>query len=199
MISGGFDIIRNEVMPVPGPSRMTAQVLLAQGVVDTFSEARLVNAGVEGNAAFDFASDLNAGLSWAVIAAHDELERVTLPPDARAVIASQIDDGFLVVVPVAETQRTPVSWWRIDPSTGGALGFAENGWGAALGQYGIFQSSARIRGEGHAEYLVITGMLLVCGIAGSLSYFDFVRVGVERMALCFFTGESGAELDESGE
>jgi hypothetical protein len=42
-----------------------------------------------------------------------------------------------------------------------------------------------VRGEGHVEYIVITGMLMVCALVGFFSFMNEVKMAAERLSLCF--------------
>ncbi|MGE0711002.1 MAG: hypothetical protein AB7N76_28355 [Planctomycetota bacterium] len=46
-------------------------------------------------------------------------------------------------------------------------------------------ATRRVRGEGHAEYIVITAMLMICALVGFFGFISEVKHAAEKMAICF--------------
>jgi hypothetical protein len=128
------DIVSNEV-GVSLVAHDEFATRLAQGVLDTNAESLLRRPAVaDGNAGDAFATPNR----WTAVALDQDaagLARLRLPDDVRQQIAGHLAAGYAVVAPesAVATQREPFAgWWRIDRSTGDALGLGANGWGAAM-------------------------------------------------------------------
>lgn len=126
------DIVANEV-GVDLTSRDGFAVRLEQGVFDTNAEALLhANAPAVGNTASAFALSRD----WSTMtAAPGNGGNRGFSDDVQHQLAQDLNAGYVVVaprVPVQMEDERFVGWWRIDPTTGSALGVAGNGWGAAM-------------------------------------------------------------------
>ena len=129
-LADATDIVANELgIALAESDGFAARVV--QGVWDTNLEALLGLAGGPiGNAAAAF----DATGSWLALTREnrEKLSDLALPADALTRIAHHVDSGYTVVVPespVTLDRRQFTAWWRIQPETGDALGFGENGWG----------------------------------------------------------------------
>lgn len=104
---------------------------LEQGVLDTNVESLIrIDQEVTGNAGTAF----NASTSWAAVEGSDAMSRLTLSPDIKRRVQNDLAGGYLVVAPTAaipDGRSTFEGWWRVDPTTGDALGFGPHGWGEA--------------------------------------------------------------------
>ena len=104
---------------------------LTQGVLDTNVEAQVQLEGPTfGNTADAYAK---SG-TWAHVAEVAQVRGLNLPSDSRQRISEDVSSGYEVVAPQS---AVPMSiedfsgWWRVDPSSGTALGMGGNGWGTA--------------------------------------------------------------------
>jgi hypothetical protein len=126
-----FDIVENAI---GRPGLPKAADLVRQGVLDTATERAVLKAdAAAGNAASDHVADLAAGKEWTPLAqASPELSALaSAAPDDGARIADALGAGDLVLAPAASDAR-PLTWWRIDPSSGMALGIGPRGFGDAV-------------------------------------------------------------------
>lgn len=60
----------------------------------------------------------------------------------------------------------------------------------------------RVRGEGHAEYIIITGMIMICAVVGLVSFVSVVKAAFKRVgSLCLECDAPVAEnaSEEGGE
>jgi hypothetical protein len=105
---------------------------LEQGILDTNAEAFLQLGAVSfGNAGEAYAQSR----AWTRIADRSEVSGLKLPEDSRRSMAEDLSSGYDVVaprVPIPMHREDFVGWWRIDRSTGNALGIGTNGWGSEL-------------------------------------------------------------------
>lgn len=122
------------------------QATLRQGVADSNLEAILQERNepvAEGKehpvaaVAAAFAADLAAGRPWAVV--NDAAELANVAPDLTADLRQRVLDdltaGYLVVVP--QGGAGAVGWWRIDRTSGAAVGMGDRGWGQAMTEYDV--------------------------------------------------------------
>jgi hypothetical protein len=128
------DIVANEI-GVTLMARDGFRARLAQGVLDTNAESLLRTAAIAfGNPGDAFA----ASRRWTAITSDQDtaaLAQLDLPDDVRKQIATDLASGYSIVAPdsAVPLQREPfVGWWRINRSTGDALGLGQNGWGQAM-------------------------------------------------------------------
>jgi len=157
----GFDIVNGAMAAVPRADTTPEQVLrsqLAHGARQTVLEREMVAAwaaercaectvAVIENAATIMAAALDNGGSLVAV---EPGSTANLPAfaddDVREAAAGQLRAGNLLVLPaepvvLADAERA--AWWRIDPATGDTLGLL-----AGRG------------GEGYAEYIIITGLII---------------------------------------
>jgi hypothetical protein len=142
-----FDIVTNPVASVAG----SASSVVKQGVRDTNAETLLSRTlcgsaltaefcTVVGNPADDLArSGYDAG-GWLTLRSPADLDPsgLDVPPDVSALLRADLEAGYVVVVPTAPSEPdAPVSWWRVDPSTGATLGVNELGWGPSMAEYSL--------------------------------------------------------------
>jgi hypothetical protein len=126
----GYDIVANDVAVRPGIE--AGQARLAQGVLDTAAEALIIGrCGKVHNTSELTAVSPN---DWQLVRSPDALASAAsqLPADVQKRIAQDLAAGYAVLLPKAVPADHSPAWWRIDPMTGNALGFGENGWGAAM-------------------------------------------------------------------
>ncbi len=127
-----FDIVANQTSTAAGFDRR-----VAQGVLDTVLEYAVLTDGTpDGNTASLHALDLPAGRTWVRLDPGDRaaVDRLNLPPDAKARIQADLAAGLLVVAPkepIHTASGEHVAWWRIDPRTGATLGIGADGRGSA--------------------------------------------------------------------
>jgi hypothetical protein len=139
-IWSSFDIVANDV-DVAAQDRNNddaASIRLEQGVLDTNVEAVVGGAAVSpSNAAENMTTP-----AWKPVVARDASQLpATLNADLRARAAAELDRGFAAVVAGQPGVATTLTWWRVDPKTGTALGIGDRGWGQALKEY---QNAVRI-------------------------------------------------------
>jgi hypothetical protein len=143
-----MDVVANDVAvrpAAPGAEAADARrVRLEQGVFDTVAEtAFALGCGKPESAAGTLGAAKDQGIRWVTVRGPQDpaWKALDLPPDARARIERDLADGLIVIVP----ERPPggdakdaaaVAWWRIDPSTGTALGMGRNGWGPNMVERG---------------------------------------------------------------
>jgi hypothetical protein len=127
------DIVANEI----GVSLVVSDAFalrLAQGVRDTNLESLLRGPGAFGNAGDAFAASSADSSDWTVLSSEDlsATQSLDAPSDAKQRILAELRAGYAIVAPKRTVDMEPApffGWWRIDPVTGGTLGFAANGWG----------------------------------------------------------------------
>jgi hypothetical protein len=130
------DIVANDVGVDPIADDAFA-VRLEQGIFDTNAEAILASDLPDAsNAGSAFASSKN----WTMLrGSHDpQLAALRLSDDVRSRIAGDLSAGYVVVAP-----KAPVTigadafsgWWRVNPTTGQALGMGSTGWGQDMVEY----------------------------------------------------------------
>lgn len=130
----GFDIVANYIGVLPRSAENPFAVRLAQGVLDTNVEAKLLERGGRTtNAANLFSMSSAHGLDWICLTskADSGWRRVGVSGDLRARIERELARGFIAVVPglPKETSERLSGWWRIWPDTGQTLGIGSFGWG----------------------------------------------------------------------
>jgi hypothetical protein len=154
----GFDIVFNDVAARPGADAF--KVRMKQGVADTAAEAALLAhaeggaPSADGNASTLYAAALGNGQRWTVLrgAGDQQFRQVQLPDNARARIAQDLADGYVVLVPA---RAGPLAaWWRVDPATGQTLGIGPHGWGPAVAEDTIMHLRVAVKG---ALYLKCLG------------------------------------------
>jgi hypothetical protein len=141
------DIVANEV-GVSLVARDAFSVRLAQGVRDTNAESLMQGEAVSGNAGDAFANPT----TWVTLLSPDEaaVDKLKLSVDIRRRILEDLTAGYTVIAPetTVRTNAGPfAAWWRIDPSTGSALGFGPNGWGQAGTEEGFNSARAGTAGR----------------------------------------------------
>jgi hypothetical protein len=123
------DIVANEI-GVDLLARDAFMVRLEQGVFDTNAES-LVQAGARGEGT---AEAFAAGGAWVTLRSigDPKLAALDLADDDRRRVAQDLAAGYVVVAAAGLSlsgSAAHVSWWRVDPASGQALGIGSNGWG----------------------------------------------------------------------
>jgi hypothetical protein len=125
-----IDIVSNDVavdLHIENP----LPVRVEQGILDTHAESLL---SWDGHS-FGNTSEAFAWLNdWITLSRSSEVDRATqhVPAGTRARLADELNSGMVLIVPstpVPANTEGFVGWWRVDPTTGTTLGFAQNGWG----------------------------------------------------------------------
>lgn len=137
-----LDIVNNRVGVRGGTPAAAFDARLSQGIIDTQAEALLLADRAQSRSAADlFTRGLDQGVRWQLVRSPQDLgfQTARLPADARARVEQDLHDGYVAVVPdkpvasAAAGQR--VVWWRIDPSTGDAVGMGDTGEGQSATEY----------------------------------------------------------------
>jgi len=118
-------------LPVPDPF-----VLVQSGVWETVFEGLFLSGAEEVRntfTAFDEAKLRNVPI--VVVGSADELSGLAVSEDTKAAIRSDLEDGFVAMVPNREAAELSSGWWRVDPITGLTLGQYGDGRGATIGEY----------------------------------------------------------------
>ena len=142
--AASIDIVANDVAVRTHGNGDSFRARLLQGVVDTAAEALLVGncagCGAEGNVSELWVSSWRLGQPWVTVrsASGGIPKSIKLESDARVRVEDDLADGYAVVMPagrVAVDGRSSFGWWRIDSTSGAALGIMESGEGQALAEY----------------------------------------------------------------
>jgi hypothetical protein len=130
-------------------------IRLTQGVLDTNAEALVgMRAAAHENTgqAFELPGD------WLTLTAteRDRVGQLELSEASRVGIRQDLATGYVLVVPKRPI-RTAIGeftgWWRVDSTTGAALGVNADGWGAAGVDYGrMLENAAMSAGSFLYEY-----------------------------------------------
>jgi len=140
VVSSAFDIIASHVGVNNSSAADAFEARLSQGVLDANAEALLARSSDQTGAVADLHGPARReGIAWIALLSQEDPERVrlSLPPEVLTRIASDLADGFVVVAPeraVPLGGEPTVGWWKIEPSTGYAIGIGERGWGQAVTQ-----------------------------------------------------------------
>jgi hypothetical protein len=161
----GLDIVRNDVAPAPWTTFQPALLRLQQGVVDTNAEAAVLRStAMASNAGLAYSADLASGASWLIVASIEQLPE-GIPGDTAAMIRDALSAGDLAIVPPGMLETGGMPWWRIDASTGAALGIGPRGWGENIAEY----PNLKIPDLGYnyvdiPEFLVVVAVIFICEI-----------------------------------
>jgi len=131
-----IDIVENGVGVLVDQGEDPRLERVRQGVRDTHMEWAVLNepgnpVAAPANASAQMAIDALAGREWSRV----DLARPPpgIEPEQLARMRAAAEEGVIVV---ASDSGAPFdAWWRIDPSTGQALGIGENGWGVAVPEW----------------------------------------------------------------
>jgi hypothetical protein len=174
-VRAAFDIVANESV-----SDGSFGHRVAQGVLDTIMEHAIFGDTTPGgNAAALQALDLSSGHDWIRLNSSAEVARLNISADAKALIAAEMAQGSIVIVPPLPAQNSvarALAWWQIDPNTGATIGVGENGLGNEEAEDGILIQKISGQGwcfgiglanvlVGHVNDLSI-GLFILC-VAGS--------------------------------
>ncbi|MEO7476820.1 MAG: hypothetical protein ABIY46_15965, partial [Gemmatimonadales bacterium] len=113
-------------------------VRLEQGVLDTNAEGLWwLGEGINNTA-----EAFNSSPAWVPLtsARGEEVDRLSVPADARVRIKDDLAAGLIVVAPSGPVRRGPdefVGWWRIDRVTGATAGTTGNGWAQCGSEYSV--------------------------------------------------------------
>lgn len=137
------DVVQNprRVLAVDG-ARAVPAAALRTGVWETATERLALRSEdpstVTDALAFGAAADA-AGIGWRVLGEGDAAPEA-LPAVSRAAIAADLAAGYRVLAPLAVPEGVAeAAWWRVDPTTGVALGRAGDGRGQAATEYSNMQ------------------------------------------------------------
>ena len=127
-----FDIVVNAVTGTPHGA-------MAAGIADTVSEHMVLGAPDRtNNTAARHAADLAAGKGWSTLASEADLAALGADETATAVLAAELQRGFMVIAPAAGS-GADLTWWRVDPRTGETLGMTTAG-GSETSEYVVLVS-----------------------------------------------------------
>lgn len=130
-MSGAIDIVASDVA-ASGPDPFAARI--QQGVLDANLEAMFAGPGATSTATDEFGAEAKAG--WTALRSPDELTAMSMTPDIRARVESDLRTGFVVVAPKSVRPAGPaMDWWRVDPRSGDTLRIGQRGWGQAQVEY----------------------------------------------------------------
>jgi hypothetical protein len=131
-----FDIVSNDVAVLSGGGPSTSAVRLRQGLADTAAEDLILEGEGSG---FQNTLRLFAAAGPRLQAFRDVKDAafatLSLPPDIKARVASDLRNGYTVVLPESPPLMGTVpdfGWWRIDPRTGGTVGVMGTGYHAQI-------------------------------------------------------------------
>jgi hypothetical protein len=131
----GFDIINMTRVAIASKTKQRDRAQSFRiGIGDTWLEDMLfADTDWHRSAYGRFRQRLHAGAPLHVVSEEnrDLLESVPLP--ARALLKSQLDSGQILML--AGSPQECDAWFRVDPSTGEALGLLPNGWGGVIPEY----------------------------------------------------------------
>lgn len=154
----GYDIIANPTRVRSSDDNNLASFAVYQGVIDTVVERLLIETlpttryGVVTpeatiNTRNVFAEAFQNGTELVLLdddaASLKRLEELAIDESAKADIAAELDNGYLVIVPSRSTAMNGIKqagWWRIAKDDGNTLGVMQGGKGQALTQKAILQS-----------------------------------------------------------
>lgn len=134
------DLVWNRVAPASGSA--SAANLVTQGVLDTLHEPAIVLhngpalPGQSTAALFEEATKQGIGIT--TVRNADDARLAGFPGPARARMLEDLEAGQVLVVPskpIVLDGRPRVGWWRIDPSSGQAVGMMDTGLGAVIVTY----------------------------------------------------------------
>ena len=156
------------------------RVLTEQGVFDTVAETAFGGGcGTSESAAGVLAAAKEKGVKWLTLrgAQDPALKALDLPPDDRARVARELEEGMTVVIPERPVQvqehgadpTTAVAYWRIDPATGTALGIGRNGWGPNMVERGSLAYYLISGSEAVKEIRFLACAIAVAAMACSLA------------------------------
>ena len=136
------DLVWNRVAPASGPA--SAVNLVTQGVLDTLQEPSMVLhdgpvlPGQSTAALFEEAARQGIGIT--TVRNAEDVRLAGFPGPARARMLEDLEAGQILVVPgkpIVLDGKPRVGWWRIDPSSGQAVGMMDSGLGAVLVTYAV--------------------------------------------------------------
>lgn len=145
-----IDVASNSGGVRRGATTKSFDVRVEQGVADTVAEMLALGSDLQRseNTASLFAALAADGSSAMTVNAHDATAARGLPwlPDATERIASDVESGFMAVVPKASIEinrQQHVGWWRVDPTSGGTIGVMDTGFHEATSEDSILRSIQR--------------------------------------------------------
>jgi len=149
------DFAFNATSVRPGAAQNSFEARLRQGVADTVAEQIALGSGAldSGNTASLFAAGGQMSDASALVSAHDSaaIGQLGWQGDPGARLLADVKNGYAVVAlkrPVSAGNNQRVGWWRIDPTTGNAIGVMDNGYHAASSEDAITRARIALR-----EYL----------------------------------------------
>lgn len=129
MLRDAIDIVSNEIgVDLIETDGFTAR--LEQGVADTYAEA-LLRTGTVRNVANAYAA---SPTGWLMVEPNqaDQLSSLALSEDTRRRMKDDLENGYAVIAPkdpVMLGSDEFIGWWRVDRTSGHALGIDSDGWG----------------------------------------------------------------------
>jgi hypothetical protein len=193
--SNSLDIVANEVAVRPNVEPF--RVRMAQGIADTTAENLLVGGcsacSPPANVSEIWVASQRQSTQWQPVRSLEQLagQSLTLTEDVRRRIEQDLNAGYTVLVPTRRISiggRDLLGWWRVNPTSGTALGIMESGEGQAMVEYvkqkaalvgtviflGSFLDCLGSDGKG----LVKAAACLGCGAtAGEGMFFFFANAG----------------------
>ena len=136
-----FDIVANRFGVLPSAAGSAAELLLAQGVLDTTLEAlaRDRSKPTE-NTGELMAASATQKVAWNKITTGDDPLLGKLDAKLAEELRAELARGNVVVAPermVAVAGKQLYGWWRIDPKSGTTLGVMQGGRGQSAVEYAI--------------------------------------------------------------
>lgn len=132
---GAVEIVARDI-GVSLVERDAFSIRLEQGVLDTNAESLWwLGEGLNNTA-----EAYNSSADWITLgsAQSGDVDRLSLPADARVRIKQDLASGLLVVAPKKPVRRGNDSfagWWGINPTTGATFGTTGNGWAQCGTEY----------------------------------------------------------------
>lgn len=140
--SEGIDVVSNGrrmLTASGGEIALDTRAMVRAGTWETHNESLVLSVDPDTvvSTMRVFAAAEAEGIETLVLAPDDVATVDALPLDAfaRRHIASDLERGFVVVVPAEQPEALPMTgWWRVDPRSGETLGMLANGRGSQIGE-----------------------------------------------------------------
>jgi hypothetical protein len=135
-----FDVMENSVGVNPAAPDNPFLLRMTQGLMDTATEAALLDSAGTANTSDLFERDRVAGKTWLLVTNAAAADRLPFAAGDRRRIAAAIAHGDVVLVrpePVEVAGFSGAVWWRVDATTGATLGIGPDGVGQSMTEYAI--------------------------------------------------------------
>jgi hypothetical protein len=179
-----MDIVQNPQRAIDVEElAVDARAVLFAGVWDTVTEGTLIHSpgasSISTRSLFERAKSSGVPVGVVSESTINTLADFDIPSAARARIREEVNQGFVIILPVASSsEHSDIhGWWRIDPRTGSALGMVTQGY-----RYGGMELT-----EDQITTLIIFGSVLVF-VAGVLQVIACVPNESASAADCVCAG-----------